>query len=204
MKKAYYCSCSRKLISQTAIRNSAGFIYAGRCREKSLSDGAIRLLTHDKMIHFKDKLQSTFKQNIEQEVGDFILKRSDKQYAYHIAVVIDDHLQNITEIVRGNDLLAVTPRHIYLQLILNYHIPEYLHLPLITHPSGDKLSKQTGAKPLNKKQPVQQLYKVLTMLGQNPDKSLQYEPLNNFWEWAIKNWELARVPRTIPQFINVM
>lgn len=192
--QAYYCTCSRKQIAETALRNKHGPIYPGFCRNKKWHQGSIRIHTHDKNIVFSDGLQKTISQNIAKDVGDFIIKRTDDLFAYHIAVVVDDEHQQITEIVRGSDLHEITPRHIYLQKILNYATPRYIHLPIITHSNGEKLSKQTGARAIDKKNSVSQLYQVLAMLGQKPENSLQYESLNNFWEWAIKNWNPQQIP----------
>ncbi len=194
--QAYYCTCSRKKIAETGLRNKHGLIYPGFCRNKKWHQGAVRIRTRDENIVFNDGLQKTISQNIETEVGDYVIKRADDLFAYHIAVVVDDEYQQITEIVRGSDLHEITPRHIYLQKILNYATPRYIHLPIVTHSTGEKLSKQTGAKPLNKKSSVPQLCQVLTMLGQQPEDSLQYESLSNFWEWAIKNWNLQKIPAT--------
>ena len=79
------------------------------------------------------------------QVGDFVLRRADGLFAYQLAVVVDDHLQKITHIVRGEDLLSNTARQIYLQQSLGYQTPSYLHLPLVTNDAGEKLSKQTKA-----------------------------------------------------------
>jgi glutamyl-Q tRNA(Asp) synthetase len=82
---------------------------------------------------------------IEATVGDFVLRRADRIFTYQMAVVVDDHLQGITHVVRGMDLLDNTPRQRYLQQQLNYSSPEYHHLPLVLDDNHEKLSKQTNA-----------------------------------------------------------
>ena len=168
----YACSCSRKKIANTLV--SLGLptprdqeqIYPGTCRpdaigpmvnladsikqEKSPSlkrTSAWRLaLPQNCNIEFKDRIYGAQKQHLNQAVGDFVLLRSDGIFTYQLAVVVDDHHQNITHIVRGSDLLDNTPRQIYLQNILEYENPQYLHLPIVTNSAGEKLSKQTQAE----------------------------------------------------------
>jgi glutamyl-Q tRNA(Asp) synthetase len=96
-------------------------------------------------IEFEDRLLGRQNQNLSTAVGDFVLKRADGFWAYQLAVVVDDALQGITDIVRGADLLDSSARQIYLQQLLGYPTPRYLHVPVVTNEVGDKLSKQTGA-----------------------------------------------------------
>ena len=142
---AYRCGCSRKELAD-APRGPLGTIYPGTCRKGCVSeDAAIRLRTDDEPIEYIDGLQGPQVQRLESESGDFIIKRRDGLMAYQLAVVVDDELQGITEIVRGIDIMDSTPRQIWLQRLLGFHTPQYLHIPVITHPDGDKLSKLTGA-----------------------------------------------------------
>jgi glutamyl-Q tRNA(Asp) synthetase len=99
-------------------------------------------------ISFEDLALGKQSENLNQEVGDFVLKRNDGLFTYQLAVVVDDALQGITHIVRGEDLLSNTSRQIYLQNVLGVNIPQYRHLPLVLDEHGEKLSKQTLATPI--------------------------------------------------------
>ena len=130
-------------------------VYPGTCRNghvwqaqlpNSDSPSAWRLaLKPDQWIRFSDAELGPQEQNLNADVGDFVLRRADGIFAYQLAVVVDDARQGITHIVRGADLLSNTARQIYLQGVLGYSTPQYRHLPLVLDPHGEKLSKQTQA-----------------------------------------------------------
>ena len=138
-KKAYGCRCTRKQIEDQLLRlgkkkdRHGELVYPGSCRNLAgvTEPCAWRLLVTD--------------HEIESSVGDFVLRRSDRVFTYQLAVVVDDYLQGITHVVRGEDLLDNTARQIYLQKQLNYPQPHYLHLPLVLDGNNEKLSKQTKA-----------------------------------------------------------
>ena len=114
---------------------------------------AYRAVVLDKNIHFKDTIQGEVSQNLARDIGDFIIKRADGLFAYQLAVVVDDAAQNVTHIVRGADLLDSTPRQIYLQQLLGFATHDlnkisYSHVPVAVNAQGEKLSKQTLARPL--------------------------------------------------------
>jgi glutamyl-Q tRNA(Asp) synthetase len=185
---AYPCGCSRRDLAD-APRSPLGIIYPGTCRAGcDAAETAIRLRTDDAPITFEDRLQGLQEQHLESESGDFVIRRRDGLIAYHLAVVVDDELQGVTEIVRGIDILDSTPRQIYLQRLLGYRTPEYLHIPVITHPDGDKLSKLTGAPglPLERAGPV--LVAALSALQQDPPAELADASLAEIWVWAGENW----------------
>ena len=119
------------------------------------------------MIGFTDQVYGNCELNLPASVGDFVLKRVDNIYAYHLAVVVDDYLHNIDEIVRGADLLENTCLHIYLQRLLGFPQPEYMHIPLVNNDRGVKLSKQTGATALDHENASTLLVAALEHLGQN-------------------------------------
>ena len=192
---AYSCGCSRKEIAAIASRSSNGLIYPGTCR-KGLGNKqprSVRLLTENIEIHFNDLVQGKITQDLEIESGDYVIKRADGLYAYNLAVVIDDHLSGITDIVRGYDLLPCTCQHIYLQRILHFDTPNYTHLPIAINESGQKLSKQNLAKEVNAAQKVKHLFNALTFLNQNPDPQLLESDLGSIWKWAIENWSIKPI-----------
>ena len=195
-KLIYPCTCTRKEISNSSIAGISGQIYAGTCRNNIQKDGyfgAVRIKTNNNIIEFKDTLHGLINQNLQNETGDFILRRSDKIYAYQLAVVVDDFAQGITNVVRGADLLDSTPRQIYLQKLLGYSTPTYTHLPVAVNNNGEKLSKQTKAAHLDISSPVKQLMQAVNFLGQEPPIELQKENIMSFWEWAFANWNPKKI-----------
>ena len=154
------------------------------------ADTAIRLRTNDEPISFTDRLQGEQTQRLESESGDFVIRRRDGLIAYQLAVVVDDALEGVTEIVRGIDIMDSTPRQIWLQQLLGYPTPRYVHLPVITHADGDKLSKLTGAPgiPVDEVRPT--LVRALSALQQAPPGELASARLADIWHWAEKNWKL--------------
>jgi glutamyl-Q tRNA(Asp) synthetase len=135
------------------------------------------------------------RQNLARDIGDFVLKRADGFFAYQLAVVIDDAAQGITHVVRGSDLLDSTPRQIYLQQRLDLPTPSYAHLPVATNIAGEKLSKQTLARPLELAQPVSALWQALDFLGQQPPQALAGENLAELWKWAVAHWHIEHIPK---------
>ena len=192
----YPCSCTRKEISSSSIAGVSGQIYAGTCRNIVQNDdslGAVRIKTNNNIIEFRDTLHGPINQNLQNETGDFILRRSDKIYAYQLAVVVDDSAQGITSVVRGSDLLDSTPRQIYLQKLLGYSTPTYMHLPVAVDNHGEKLSKQTKAAHLDVSNPVKQLIEAVNFLGQDPPIELARENVMSFWKWAFINWNPGNI-----------
>ena len=224
----YPCSCTRKEIADSALHGIEGLVYPGTCRDgipagreerawrvrtgKSPSHGEGRLGHFDRLragfdklsphgsVEFMDALQGRTKQHPETEIGDFVVKRADGLFAYQLAVVVDDALQGITHVVRGADLLASTPRQIYLQHLLGLPTPHYMHLPIAVNAAGEKLSKRTLAAPVAASQPVATLLRVLDFLQQRPPAELASCSVGAVLEWAVANWDAARMKliRSIP------
>ncbi len=205
----YPCACSRREIADSALAGVEGPVYPGTCRS-GLPPGkaarAWRIDTRGATATFDDAVQGRITHNVEREFGDFVLKRADDVYAYQLAVVVDDAEQGITDIVRGADLLASTPRQIYLQQLLGLPQPRYAHLPVAVNAAGEKLSKQTFAAPVNAAKPLPALVAALSFLRQQPPRELAHETLKEFWAWALRNWSLGRVPRAatapVPSLLN--
>lgn len=149
----YPCFCSRaELHAASAPHASDGeYVYSGKCRD--LTEGeraalrekrspALRLRVSDEDIDFTDLHYGPFTQNLEQDCGDFILRRSDGVFAYQLAVVGDDAAMGVTEVVRGRDLLSSTPRQLYLYRLLGFQPPRFAHTPLLLASDGRRLSKR--------------------------------------------------------------
>lgn len=197
---AYPCACSRKEIAAQARHQAVdgGLVYPGTCRQ-GLTPGAQarawRLRTNNRPVTFRDSVQGQISQRLEDEVGDFVLRRADGLFAYQLAVVVDDHFQGITDVVRGADLLASTPRQIFLQQCLGYPTPRYAHLPVATNNAGEKWSKQTLAPALNKEQAAAELVRALTFLGQAVPAELARSSVSEVWHWALTHVAFAAIPR---------
>lgn len=144
------------------------------------------------VVAFTDTLQGQLSQNLEQEIGDFVVKRADGLFAYQLAVVVDDAFQGITHVVRGSDLLTSTPRQIWLQRLLGLPTPVYMHLPVAVNAGGEKLSKQTLAMPVDVAQAAETLWRVLSFLQQTPPPELAHD-LPNLLAWAVENWRSGRL-----------
>lgn len=151
----YPCFCSRsELHAAEAPHLSDGrIIYPGTCRSLSSEERqakaqhrapAYRLLTKDAPICFTDEHYGPQQHNLAHESGDFIVRRSDGVYAYQLAVVVDDALMGITEVVRGCDLLDSTPMQLYLYKLLGFKAPTFFHIPLLTAMDGRRLAKRDG------------------------------------------------------------
>ena len=149
----YPCFCTRnQLHAASAPHRSDGTpLYAGTCRSLSAQERierakvrrpALRVRVPEETIAFLDGLQGPFAQNLAAECGDFLVRRSDGVYAYQLAVVVDDALMGVTEVVRGEDLLDSTPRQLWLQRELDYAHPRYCHVPLLYGSDGHRLSKR--------------------------------------------------------------
>ena len=197
---AYGCACSRKEIADSAPRHSidGGLAYPGTCRGGVPPGRAVRawrLRVRDEETEFIDRLQGRQVQNLERDVGDFVLLRADGLYAYQLAVAVDDEFQGISDVVRGADLIASTPRQIWLQRCLGYATPRYAHLPVATNVAGEKLSKQTRAPALRIDQAGATLVAALEFLGQATPAGLAHAGLREIWNWAFRHWSFADIPR---------
>ena len=193
----YACECSRRTLREQGVASGPlGQIYPGNCRSKKLRPGdrSIRLNTADAgSIGFTDAVYGAFEMELATEVGDFVLKRVDDIFAYHLAVVVDDELQGVDEIVRGADLLENTCLHLFLQQRLGFRSPDYLHLPLVNNAQGVKLSKQTGANAIDTANTARQLVAALAHLGQRPDPALKSASPAEVLAWSIENWHPASI-----------
>jgi glutamyl-Q tRNA(Asp) synthetase len=173
---AYPCACSRKDIE--AALHAAGLdrerhhaaVYPGTCRPergglKGRTARAWRLCVKPGTVDWSDRRLGLQTQDVQAEVGDFVLRRADGLWAYQLAVVVDDAAQGITHVVRGEDLADNTPRQLRLQQALELPTPRYLHTPLVRGENGEKLSKQNGARALDLDDPLRALQAGASVLG---------------------------------------
>lgn len=191
---AYRCTCTREQIRRTASTGPTGPVYPGTCRNLDhASDpqtpAALRLKTGHSRISFDDRLQGHICRDVTESIGDFILRRKDGLIAYNLAAVIDDARQEITEVVRGCDLLEITPAQIELQRVLGLPTPAYMHVPVVNNERGQKLSKQTGATSIDERPPGNNLIAALVFLQQDPPAQLASEDMETIWNWASANWQ---------------
>ena len=186
-KKVYGCSCSRHSIEQlNRLSGSPLNHYPGTCRNGS--QGPIRsrrFRTNSTAIKFVDRWAGPYSQNVEKEVGDFVVKRADGLFAYQLAVVVDDHDSGVNHVVRGADLIDNTPRQIAIYEALDWPQPVYMHIPLVLNEQREKLSKQAGARPLGDNL-LDELSKAWTHLGFDPIKAQSF---SDFYLKAALQWQ---------------
>lgn len=196
---AYPCGCTRSEIAAAQPDGTNNeLVYPGTCRQGLLPGRAARawrVRTTAEPIHFEDLLQGVQSQVLQRLCGDFVIRRADRLFAYQLAVVVDDAEQAITEVVRGCDLLDSTARQIHLQRLLALPTPDYLHLPVATDVAGNKLSKQTGAAPVDPRQGGAVLVAALQFLGQRPPQEMGRASPAEVLRWAAEHWRLSSVPR---------
>ena len=166
-----YCNRAERLAASAPHRSDGVVLYGGRCRTLTAQQReeleqtrrpAWRLRVPDEEYTFTDLLQGEYWENLERECGDFILRRSDGVYAYQLAVVVDDALMGVTQVVRGQDLLDSTPRQNYIQKLLGYPHPEYGHVPLLLSADGRRLAKRDRDQELGQ---LQQRFSAPELVG---------------------------------------
>jgi glutamyl-Q tRNA(Asp) synthetase len=166
-------------------------------------DAAIRswrVRVPEEEICFSDLRTGRTCQTLPAASGDFVLKRGDGEFAYQLAVVVDDHLAGVNQVVRGEDLLSSTPRQIYLQRLLGFPQPDYCHLPLVTGPDGSKLSKRDHlisrrSGDVAGREPAL-LLAALRFLGMNPPAELAGYPCRAILEWGVAHFNPLLLPTT--------
>ncbi len=147
----YPCTCTRAdiLATQAPHESDGRVVYKGTCRPAILPSpfiekpgAAIRLAVPDEEISFTDRIKGPHTVNLASHCGDFILRRGDGAWSYQLAVVVDDALMGVTEVMRGDDLLLSAAQQIYLYRLLGYNPPEFAHVPLVCNEAGIRLSKR--------------------------------------------------------------
>ena len=196
----YPCSCTRKYLQLLSSEMQFGYNYPGICRNgiknPAVKNPSIRVRTTDDKICFQDECQSQiYCEQIETNVGDFIVKRRDGLFAYQLAVVVDDHLQGVNHIVRGADLFDNTPRQIYLQQLLGFFTPNYLHFPVAATADGKKLSKQNLSPEITLDKKQDMLVMALRFLGQEMPHASEFSSVAELWKFAQQNWNSSNIPK---------
>jgi len=184
----YACWCSRTdLAAFNGLHPAACIAPRDPAREP-----AWRLRVPARRIAFDDAVQGRIEQDLRAEIGDFVVRRADGWYAYQLAVVVDDAAQQITDIVRGADLVDSTPRQILLQELLDLPRVRYAHLPLALGADGRKLSKQEHALAVDPAAPLPALTAALAFLGQPIGREITVETT---LAAAVARFDPARTPR---------
>lgn len=159
--RLFPCFCSRKDIREAASApHGVAVVYPGTCRARPGSGETIpegvrnaapawRFAVDDEIVCFHDCLQGVYRQDLAREVGDFVVRRRDDVFAYQLAVVVDDALMGVTDVVRGEDLIDSTPRQIALQAALGLATPRYWHAPVLRDGHGQRLAKRDGSASLD-------------------------------------------------------
>ena len=200
----YPCGCSRAEIARlaSAPHGDNELPYPGSCRSglgASKLPRAFRVRVPDETITFRDGVVGAQCQNLATSCGDFVVKRADGPFAYHLAVVVDDDAMGVTQVVRGADLLTSTPRQIYLQRLLGFSQPSYSHLPLVAGPGGGKLSKRDSAVSIARGVDLVQsggrlVAAALRFLGQELPADLYAAPPVQVLAWGREHFDPARIP----------
>jgi len=187
----YACECTRKQIKQ------AGNLYQGTCRNKKLPflNQGLRLKQDKTLSEFTDGIFGHLQVDKCFCQEDYIIRRRDGLFAYQLVVVIDDIDQGITEVVRGADILDLTPRQIGLFQAFGLQAPSFVHLPLMVNTPGFKLSKQNHAKAIDIDEPRPELVEALRRLGLPVFEDLLSGTVEEIISWAIANWQLNQVPK---------
>ncbi len=202
--RIYPCGCSRREIAQASSAphpDDDTIPYPGTCRN-GLRDGTqvrswrVRVTVDE--LCFDDLRRGHVCQNLRQGCGDFALRRGDGEFAYQLAVVVDDALAGVNQVVRGDDLLSSTPRQIYLQRLLGLPQPAYCHLPLVCGPGGEKLSKRDNLVSHHlgtyRGREGALLLAILRFLGHTPPEGLIGAGCTEILQWGALHFDPVRIP----------
>lgn len=196
--RCYRCVCSRKDVGQAGRVGPDGPIYPGTCRSARHPDTArcaYRIDTSDVAVRLTDRVLGEIDRRLEPYVGDFIVRRSDRVHAYHLASVVDDQQLGITDVLRGADLMPSTLRQIFLCSVLGIAPPRFAHLPTVVDATGRKLSKSSNDLGVDAVGRSDALHDALAVLGQAPPASLRGAPVRVLRDWGLAHWDISSVPK---------
>lgn len=197
----YPCCCSRKELvlaaSAPAVEDDC-IPYPGTCRGGVRTGSPVRswrVNVCGEELCFDDLRCGQVSQNLEQVCGDFAVRRGASEFTYQLAVVVDDFMAGVNQVVRGEDLLASTPRQIFLQRLLGFPQPEYCHLPLVVGPTGSKLSKRDNLISYQQANVAYReellLLEVLRFLGHSPPPELAGYSCSDILQWGVIHFKLG-------------
>ena len=194
----YLCSCSRKTIHALGKSGKDGIIYNGACRKKKHTDltkNAYRVKVNNCLLVTEDQVQGKIKQNLTNDIGDFIIQRSDQIFAYQFAVVVDNYLDQITHVCRGNDLINSLSRQQYLHQLLGFSFPISFHIPVATK-NQKKLSKGHGDNISIRGNESALWVEALKFLGQPTQPEYTSLNIKKIIPEAIKKWSVNNIPKS--------
>ncbi|MEZ5561216.1 MAG: tRNA glutamyl-Q(34) synthetase GluQRS [Pseudomonadales bacterium] len=195
----FRCRCSRRILPasgpypgscRAALASAAQIGAAGNGRSGPY---ALRIRVDDAVVRWDDLVCGAQSQALAATVGDFVVCRRDGVFAYQLATAVDDASSGITRVIRGSDLLDNTGRQLFLMQCLGLPAPRYGHIPVLVNETGQKLSKQTGAPPLNLATPERNILQILTMLGM-PAPAETHGSVTSLVAWTVQHWSLAALP----------
>lgn len=191
--RLYACTCTRARLQQAAEGDDA--VYPGFCRDANHpdNDAALRLHVGTGELLIDDPVHGELVRRLDRDIGDFVVRRRDGQFAYQLACAVDEAAQGVTEAVRGADLISSSFRQLQLARLLGLRPPRYRHLPLVVEPGGRKLSKQNEAQPLDGARAAGSLRQVLRLLGQ-PEPDTGSEDPSRILAAAVSGWRPERIP----------
>ena len=187
MSSAFFCTCSRKQLEHFPV-------YPGTCRnnKERLENTSIRLSVGEQKLACHDLVLGTQEHELGKVFGDFVIQRKDGLTSYNLATAVDD-AQEITHVIRGQDLYPTTPIQLLIMQRLKLSPPTYGHIPVLTYGDGRKLSKQTLAPAIDNGLATSNLIKVFTYLGM-PVPNTDEWTVEQLLQWGIGNWDLSKVP----------
>jgi glutamyl-Q tRNA(Asp) synthetase len=194
--RLYACRCTRAQLQRSARPGPDGPVYPGTCRELGLphNEYALRLRLAPGQQRFSDPWQGGPQiRDLQRDVGDFTLRRTDGVIGYQLACAVDEQSQRITEVVRGADLLGSTFRQLQVMAALDDTPPCYRHLPVLQDARGLKLSKQNHAPSLDERQPATNLLRCLRWLGQHPPQDLNSAAPDEVLKWGVAHWHAEAI-----------
>jgi glutamyl-Q tRNA(Asp) synthetase len=191
--QVFYCTCTRKSLADQPV-------YPGTCRHNTtpIPDAAVRLRAAAVSITYDDAVIGTQTVDLASDYGDFIIRRRDGLWAYNLATAVDDG-RDASHVLRGQDLLGVTPQQIYLMQLLGLRVPVYAHIPLLCFTDGTKLSKQTHAPALQNSRAAANLRAALYYLHMAPPTEPAWQP-EQWLAWALARWQTHRLPEQLPLY----